>query len=109
MRCLIEECMAMNPKFVPPIEWRNLKKTRKIFIPEVLDSQGKNNYAGMILGENGETQKRLEQKSKCKISIRGRQAYMVRNPFPNFSRKEDMATTQMKRHMYLSKLKLTRH
>lgn len=73
---LIEECMAMNPKFVPPPEYRNLKKTRKIYIPET--EEGQNNYAGIILGHGGETQKRLEMKSRCKISIRGRQSYMVK-------------------------------
>lgn len=75
IQVLIDECQSMNPKFVPPHEFRNLKKTRKIFLPESTD--GKNNYAGLILGQKGENQKRIENKTGCKISLRGRQAYMV--------------------------------
>jgi len=97
LQSLIEECMAMNPKFIPPVEWRNLKKSRKIFIPESQD--GKNNYAGIILGPGGTTQKRLETKSKCKISIRGRQSYMV-TLINNQFRNEGMIMTQMRRLIY---------
>lgn len=78
IQVLIDECLSMNPKFVPPHEFRNLKKTRKIYLPESTD--GKNNYAGLILGQKGENQKRIENKTGCKISLRGRQAYMVKDP-----------------------------
>lgn len=76
IQSLIDECEMMNPRFVPPHEFRNMKKTRKIFLPESTD--GKNNYAGLILGQKGENQKRIEGKTGCKISLRGRQAYMVK-------------------------------
>lgn len=50
---LIEDCKDMNPNFVPPQEYRNLKKSRKIYIPETAQSS-KNNFAGLILGQKGE-------------------------------------------------------
>ena len=95
---LIEECMAMNPKFIPPPEYKNMKKTRKIYLPET--SEGQNNYAGIILGHGGETQKRLETKSGCKISIRGRQSYMVKFLKFNLNRDADMIMILMSKLMY---------
>jgi len=76
IQALIDECQEMNPKFVPPADWKNLKKSRKIYLPETSDNQ--NNYAGTILGQGGQMQKRLEAKTGCKISIRGRQSYTKR-------------------------------
>lgn len=73
---LIDDLQDMNPKFIPPSDWKNLKKSRKIFLPETGDNM--NNYAGTILGQGGQTQKRLETKTGCKISIRGKQSYMKR-------------------------------
>lgn len=76
IQALVDDLQEMNPKFVPPSDWKNLKKSRKIYLPETGDNQ--NNYAGTILGQGGQVQKRLESKSGCKISIRGRQSYMKR-------------------------------
>lgn len=76
IQVLVDECQDMNPKFVPPADWKNLKKSRKIYLPETTDNT--NNYAGTILGQGGQVQKRLEAKSGCKISLRGRQSYMKR-------------------------------
>ena len=76
IQTLIDDLQEMNPKFVPPSDWKNMKKSRKIYIPETGDNQ--NNYAGTILGQGGQTQKRIEAKTGCKISIRGRQSYMKR-------------------------------
>lgn len=77
IQVLIDDLQNMNPKFVPPSDWKNLKKSRKIFLPETF-SENQNNYAGTILGQGGQVQKRLEAKSGCKIAIRGRQSYMKR-------------------------------
>jgi len=43
---------------------------RKIYMP-VKDFPGRN-FIGLIIGPRGNTQKRLEQESNCKISIRGK-------------------------------------
>ena len=76
IQSLVDDLQEMNPKFVPPSDWKNLKKSRKIYLPESGDNQ--NNYAGTILEQGGQVQKRLEAKTGCKISIRGRQSYMKR-------------------------------
>lgn len=76
IQALVDDLQEMNPKFVPPSDWKNFKKSRKIYLPETGDNQ--NNYAGTILGQGGQVQKRLEAKSGCKIAIRGRQSYMKR-------------------------------
>lgn len=89
---LIDELKDMNSKFVPPADWRSLKKSRKIFLPET--AEGQNNYAGIILGQGGHIQKRLETKTGCKISIRGRQSYMVASLL---LRKGDMTTIRTNR------------
>ena len=74
---LIDECKDMNPNFIPPHEFRNLKKSRKIYIPETAQGS-KNNFAGLILGQKGENQKKIETKTGCKISLKGRSAHTVR-------------------------------
>ena len=42
------------------------------------------NYIGMIIGPRGTTQKSLEQKSGCKISIRGKGSTKVIQHFNDF-------------------------
>ena len=76
IQCLIDDLQEMNPKFSPPSDWKNLKKSRKIYLPE--GNENTNNFAGTILGQGGVIQKRLETKSGCKISIKGRQSYTKR-------------------------------
>ena len=43
---LIDECKDMNPNFIPPHEFRNVKKSRKIYIPEGANGS-KNNFAAV--------------------------------------------------------------
>ena len=66
---LIEECLKINPSFVPPTNYRAPKQSRKIFLPE---DDPTNNYIGIVIGNKGITQKQLEYKSNCRISIRGK-------------------------------------
>jgi splicing factor 1 len=67
---LIEECMKLKKTFYPPADYRAPKKNKKIFLPE--GEMSEHNYIGMILGPRGVTQKQLEQKTGCKISVRGK-------------------------------------
>lgn len=55
----------------PPPDYKPPKKSRKIYLPNSL-YEPDSNYIGMIIGPRGTTQKMLEQKSGCKISIRGK-------------------------------------
>lgn len=66
---LIQDLIEMDYYFVIPPDYRPPKMFRKIFI-EHEDACG-TNYIGMVIGPGGRTQKFLEQKTGCKISIRG--------------------------------------
>jgi len=74
---LIEECLKLRKTFVPPAEYRPPKKSKKIFLPEELTYDGKNQYISLIIGPKGVTQKALENKSGCKISVRGKGSSFV--------------------------------
>jgi len=67
---LIEECARLRKNFVPPAEYKPPKKSKKIFLPEADGPD--NQYIGMVLGPKGTTQKALEGKTGCKISVRGK-------------------------------------
>jgi hypothetical protein len=48
---LIDECKDMNPNFIPPHEFRNVKKQRKIYIPEA--AQGSKQFCRINFGSQG--------------------------------------------------------
>jgi splicing factor 1 len=64
---------SMNPLFKPPADYVAAgvqKATRKIPIP--VDQYPDYNFIGLIIGPRGNTQKRMEKDTRCKISIRGK-------------------------------------
>jgi len=65
---IIEELIKIDDTYTPPADYKPPKKTKKLFIPE----SGDYNFIGLILGPRGSTQRELEKKSGCKISIRGK-------------------------------------
>lgn len=67
---LVEECRKMEFGFLTPIDWKPLKKTRKIYLPE-LDNEDLN-FAALLMGHRGSTQKVLEELSGCRISMKQR-------------------------------------
>ncbi|KAF6262591.1 hypothetical protein COO60DRAFT_1699170, partial [Scenedesmus sp. NREL 46B-D3] len=67
---LITEMIKANPKYKPPADYRPEKKHRKLRIP--LDEYPGYNFIGLIIGPRGNTQKRMERETNCKIAIRGR-------------------------------------
>lgn len=48
----------------------NRKRTKKIYIP--IDEHPTYNFIGLIIGPRGKTQKEMEEKTGCKIAIRGK-------------------------------------
>lgn len=48
----------------------NRKRTKKIYIP--VDEHPTYNFIGLIIGPRGKTQKEMEEKTGCKIAIRGK-------------------------------------
>jgi splicing factor 1 len=78
---LIEDCMKMrkayvflNSRFVPPSDYKPLKKFKKIYLTDNAVNDKKANYIGKIIGPGGRTQKLIEQRSGCRIAVRGRGA-----------------------------------
>eukprot|EP00883_Tetradesmus_obliquus_P014405 jgi/Sobl393_1/7448/SZX73474.1 len=67
---LITEMIKANPSYKPPADYRPEKKYRKLRIP--IDEYPGYNFIGLIIGPRGNTQKRMERESNCKIAIRGR-------------------------------------
>jgi splicing factor 1 len=69
---LVERATAMNPNFKPPADYipTTTKKMKKIMIP--IDKYPDYNFIGLIIGPRGNTQKKMEKESNCKIAIRGK-------------------------------------
>jgi len=69
---LVEEALKFYPQFKPPADFTpvNTKKTKKIFIP--VEKNPEYNFIGLIIGPRGNTQKRMEKETGCKIVIRGK-------------------------------------
>ncbi|KAM3146868.1 hypothetical protein pb186bvf_001022 [Paramecium bursaria] len=68
---LIEECAKLRKTFVAPHDYKPMKKSQKIYLTDALNAPD-TNYIGLILGPGGTTQKYLEGKTGCKISVRGK-------------------------------------
>lgn len=60
--------------FVPPEDYKPLKKFKKVYLTDNAINDTKANYIGKIIGPRGQTQKLIEQRSGCKIAVRGRGA-----------------------------------
>eukprot|EP00879_Flechtneria_rotunda_P016793 GHRR01017577.1.p1 GENE.GHRR01017577.1~~GHRR01017577.1.p1 ORF type:complete len:505 (+),score=142.42 GHRR01017577.1:148-1662(+) len=67
---LITELIKTNPNYKPPADYRPEKKYRKLRIP--IDEYPGYNFIGLIIGPRGNTQKRMERETGCKIAIRGK-------------------------------------
>jgi splicing factor 1 len=69
---LVETATMYNPMFKPPADYRpeHTKKMKKIYIP--IKEYPDYNFIGLIIGPRGNTQKRMEKETGCKIAIRGK-------------------------------------
>jgi splicing factor 1 len=67
---VIEQMVKLNPLFRPPADYVRQKLQRKIYIP--IKEFPNYNFIGLIIGPRGNTQKRMEKETNCKIAIRGR-------------------------------------
>ena len=68
---LVEIALRMIPHFVAPEDYRRPTKFQdKYYIPT--EDYPDINFVGLLLGPRGNTLKKLQQESGCKISIRGR-------------------------------------
>ncbi|KAJ9066234.1 hypothetical protein DSO57_1011563 [Entomophthora muscae] len=68
---LIETALKENPDFKPPSDYkRPTKLAEKFFIPA--KEHPEINFIGLLIGPRGNTLKKMETESGCKISIRGK-------------------------------------
>ena len=67
---IIEELMKINPQYAAPVDFVRTKPFRRIMIP--FREFPTYNFIGLIIGPRGNTQKKLESETGCKISIRGK-------------------------------------
>jgi len=69
---LVTLASALFPQFKPPADYQPVtnKKMRKIMIP--IEKHPEYNFIGLIIGPRGNTQKKMERETGCKISIRGK-------------------------------------
>jgi len=69
---LVEAALTMNPNFKPPADYSPtaIKRCKKIYIP--IEKFPEYNFIGLIIGPRGNTQKRMEKETGCKIAIRGK-------------------------------------
>jgi hypothetical protein len=74
---IIEELMKMDKSYRAPSDYKPPKKTKKIIINEY-DNE-KHKLVALILGPHGVTQKELEKKSGCRISVRGKGSNWTNN------------------------------
>ncbi|KAI9922379.1 hypothetical protein PsorP6_002458 [Peronosclerospora sorghi] len=66
----IDQLIKINPLFRPPADYTRQKLNRKIYIP--IRDFPSYNFIGLIIGPRGNTQKRMERDTNCKIAIRGK-------------------------------------
>ncbi|CAH0520169.1 unnamed protein product [Peronospora belbahrii] len=66
----IDQLVKVNPLFRPPADYTRQKLHRKIYIP--IHDFPSYNFIGLIIGPRGNTQKRMERETNCKIAIRGK-------------------------------------
>ena len=65
----LENIMDLNPTLRPP-GFTKRKRSKKIYIP--VDDHPSYNFIGLIIGPREKTRKEMENKTNCKIAIRGK-------------------------------------
>lgn len=67
---IIEELIKTYPSFVPPADYVKAKPFRVLYVP--VKQFPTYNFIGLIIGPRGNTQRKMEEETKCKISVRGK-------------------------------------
>ena len=67
---IISSLIKLNPNYQPPADYIKPKPIRRIYIP--VKEYPQYNFIGLVKGPRGNTQKKMEQETNCKISIRGK-------------------------------------
>ena len=67
---IMSKLVQLNPALAKLPGFKAIKLTRKVYIPQ--KEFPTHNFMGLIIGPRGNTHRRMETESGCKISIRGR-------------------------------------
>lgn len=67
---IIEDLIKIDSTFLPPADFVRVKPFKKMYIP--MSDNPAYNFIGLIIGPRGNTQKKMELETGCKISIRGK-------------------------------------
>ncbi|KAJ7969978.1 Branchpoint-bridging protein [Quillaja saponaria] len=81
---IISKLIKKNPTFNPPPDYKPSKLFKKLYMP--VKEYPEYNFVGLILGPQGNTQKRMENESGAKILLRGKGSTKT----PQKSDKEDL-------------------
>lgn len=80
-----QKVLFLLSSFIPPDDYKPLKKFKKVYLTDSAAKDTKSNYIGKIIGPGGKTQKLIEERSGCKIGVRGRGANKTQKDiFENF-------------------------
>jgi splicing factor 1 len=88
---LIEELIKRDESYKPPTDWKPEKKTRKVYIP--YKEHPGYNFIGLIIGPRGNTQKKMQNETNCRIAIRGRGSVkegVARNPNSDYGEEDEL-------------------
>lgn len=69
---ILEEMIKINPSFIPPADYVKAKPFRILYVP--VKQYPSYNFIGLVIGPRGNTQRKMEEETKCKISVRGKGA-----------------------------------
>ena len=67
---LIRSLLKSLPGYVPPADWVPQKAWKKVWLP--VDEYPHINFLALILGPRGATHVKIQEQSKCRIELRGR-------------------------------------
>ena len=67
---LIRALLKSLPGYVPPADWVPQKAWKKVWLP--VDEYPQINFVALILGPKGATHVKLQEQSKCRVELRGR-------------------------------------
>ncbi|KMY95810.1 protein held out wings [Drosophila simulans] len=86
-------------RFADVYQQKPMKITQKVFVP--VNQFPKFNFAGKILGPKGNSLRRLQEESKCKIAIKGRSSIRDRNKEEQLRSSGDRRYAHLEKNLFL--------
>ncbi|EDW56804.1 GM15930 [Drosophila sechellia] len=86
-------------RFADVYQQKPMKITQKVFLP--VNQYPKFNFAGKILGPKGNSLRRLQEESQCKIAIKGRSSIRDRNKEEQLRSSGDRRYAHLEKNLFL--------